>query len=132
MATYVAHADIEPLYDLTFSSDTIPTDTLVDALCEQAERLATMELLPHGFTLAQADANSTDGLKGVLIQIVEWLLDNWYKRMGTGGADNISDTDGSLSYTTRKAMPNALRRSLLNLVRIKPLGMRTIPMLADD
>lgn len=130
-SVYITHADVEPLYDITMSADTIPTDTLTDALCEQAERLATMELLPHGYTLAQADANSTEGLKGVLIQIVEWLLDGWFKRMGSGGADTVSDPDGSLSYSTKKAMPRALRQSLLNLVKIKPT-VRTIPLLADD
>lgn len=118
--TYVTHADFEKLLDMTLSASTTPTDTLIDNLTEQAEGLASVYLKEQGYTLANADSNNTAGLKAVLLQIVQWLLDEWHRRKQAGGAMSVSDESGSLTFRARYSLPNEFKPMLKALVLPKP------------
>lgn len=129
--TYITHADFEKLLDMTLSATTTPTDTLIDNLTEQAEGLASVYLVELGYTLANANSNNSAGLKAVLLQIVQWLLDEWHRRQQAGGATSVTDESGTLTFRAKYSLPMEFKPLLKALVLPKP-EVELLDLISDD
>jgi hypothetical protein len=116
----VTHADFEKLLGLTLSASTVPTDTLIDSLCELIEGMADAYLISQAYTLAQANSASSAGLKAILLEGVRWRLDEWYRWTQAGGAQTATDQDGSITYEKSFDLPRSIKSALLGLVSPRP------------